>query len=116
MIEQLFDAKTSGEDLGSFIAASVPASDAATIESTVPTGATIKSTEVDRSMTESTATVSAALPTGDTQTYTISLVRDGISWKVTSVTSDAAPSTADTSSATSSSGTTTTTTGTASQG
>ena len=131
VIEQLFDAKTSGEDLGSFIAASVPASDAATIESTVPTGVTIKSTQVDRSTTESTATVTAALPTGDTQTYTISLVRDGISWKVTNVTSDAASTSADTtsttadttsttsdstSSTTASTGTTTTTTGTASQG
>ena len=97
----------------------------------MPTGATIKSTQVDRSTTESTATVTAALPTGDTQTYTISLVRDGISWKVTNVTSDAASTSADTtsttadttsttsdstSSTTASTGTTTTTTGTASQG
>jgi cytoskeletal protein RodZ len=119
VVEQLFDAKTSGEDLGSFLSASVPASEAETIEATVPSGASIKSTDVERSMTDSTVTVTAALPTGDTQTYTISLVRDGISWKVTSVTSDAASAAstnATSSDTTSTTGTTTTTTGTASQG
>lgn len=119
VVEQLFDAKTSGEDLGSFLSASVPASEAETIEATVPSGASIKSTDVERSMTDSTVTVTAALPTGDTQTYTISLVRDGISWKVTSVTSDAASAAstnATSSDTTSTTGTTTTATGTASQG
>lgn len=121
VVEQLFDAKTSGADLGSFLAASVPASDAETIEATVPSGATIKSTEVDRSMTESTVTAKVALPTGDVQTFTISLVRDGVSWKVTNVTSDAtsaSSSSADSAAATSTTSTTTgtTTTGTSSQG
>ena len=116
-MEQLFDAKTSGQDLGSFLSASVPASEAETIEATVPSGASIKSTQVERSMTESTVTVTAALPTGDTQTYTIALVRDGISWKVTNVTSDVATtSSTDGTTSTSTATTTTTTTGTASQG
>lgn len=115
VVEQLFDAKTSGADLGSFLAASVPASEAEAIAAAVPTGASIKSSEVDRSMAESTVTVKAALPTGDAQTYTISLVRDGISWKVTNVTSDAAsPSSAG--ATTSTTTTTTTTTGTTSRG
>ncbi|WP_130812158.1 tetratricopeptide repeat protein [Olsenella sp. Marseille-P4559] len=113
VVEQLFDAKTSGTDLGSFLAASVPASDAGAIEATVPSGATIKSTEVDRSMTESTVTVTASLPSGESQTYTVSLVRDGISWKVTNVTSDVASAA---STMTTTTTTTGTTTGTSTQG
>jgi hypothetical protein len=116
VVEQLFDAKTSGTDLGSFLAASVPASDAGAIEATVPSGATIKSTEVDRSMTESTVTVTASLPSGESQTYTVSLVRDGISWKVTNVTSDVASAASTTTTTTTTTGTTTTTTGTSTQG
>ena len=72
-------------------------------------------------MTESTVTAKVALPTGDVQTFTISLVRDGVSWKVTNVTSDAtsaSSSSADSAAATSTTSTTTgtTTTGTSSQG
>ena len=55
------------------------------IADTLPSGATVTVDGVDRSMTESTVHVVATLSAGGQQQYTVQMVRDGVTWKVTSV-------------------------------
>lgn len=97
MIEQLFDAKTSGEDRA-LSPPAVPASDAATISPRCPRA---------RPSSPPRSTGAPPSPHGHghcrcltgTRTHHL-LVRDGISWKVTAVNGDAAPTSADTTSTT----------------
>ena len=57
------------------------------IQAVLPKGATGVSIEgVDRSMDESTVLATATLSAGGEQSYLVTLVRDGLGWKVSSVT------------------------------
>ena len=58
------------------------------ITSTIPQGATPAIEGMDQSMTESTATVKVTLSKGGTQTYEVGFVREGLGWRVSSVTVD----------------------------
>lgn len=85
VITSLFNSKTSGDDPASFMAPSLSDSERAAIEDILPSGATISVDGLDKSMDSSTARVTATLSSGTTQTYTVTLVRDGIGWRVSSL-------------------------------
>lgn len=85
VIESLFTSKTSGQDAASYLAPSLSDAERTQIESILPTGATVTIDGLDQSMTSSTARVSAKLSSGTEQSYTVTLVRDGIGWKVSAV-------------------------------
>lgn len=93
VVTELFKANTSGDDVASLLADSVSADDRSAIESLLPTSTTSVSIDgVDRSMTSSTVLATATLPSGGKQAYQIELVRDGIGWKVSSVSAQFASS------------------------
>lgn len=79
---ELFAAKTRGEDVTKYVS---PALDDATrqqISTLVPSDATVSVGGVTRSMRDSEVSVTAKLSQGGEQSYRISMVRDGIGWKV----------------------------------
>ncbi|MDO4428099.1 MAG: tetratricopeptide repeat protein [Atopobiaceae bacterium] len=83
--EQFFDAKTQGSDLSSYV---VPGTSTTQIQEwadLIPSGAEVDVTGIDRSMTESTVYLTATLSSGGQQDYVIEMARDGIGWKVSSV-------------------------------
>lgn len=86
--EQLFEAKTSGADIASYVATGTSSSQIQEMSDSLPSGATVAVNGVDQSMTESTVYLTATLPQGGEQDYVIEMRRDGISWKVTSVSTD----------------------------
>jgi tetratricopeptide (TPR) repeat protein len=83
--EQLFKDATSG-DISPELASGISADAKSSIESVLPSGASAKVEGIDQSMTASKVLVSATLSGGGSQTYTISMVREGIGWKVSNVT------------------------------
>ncbi len=85
VVSDLFYAKTDGTDMGAYIAGSVSSDERTAIESILPANAQISITGVDRSMSSSTVSLTATLSQGGTQDYVVSLVRDGIGWKVSNV-------------------------------
>ena len=84
--EQLFGAKTQGSDLAPYVASSLSTAQIQEISDVIPSGAEVSVTGVDRSMTQSTVYLTASLSSGGEQDYTVEMVRDGIGWKVESVT------------------------------
>ena len=85
--ESLFEAKSSGQELDPYVASGTSESVIEEMSDVMPTGdTTVTVLGVDRSMTESTVYLTATLAEGGEQDYTVELVRDGISWKVTTVT------------------------------
>lgn len=85
--EELFAAKSSGEDIAQYVVAGTSASQIEAMSDSLPTGdVTVTVSGCDRSMTDSTVYLTAALAAGGEQDYTVELRRDGISWKVVSVT------------------------------
>ena len=84
-VEGLFNAMTNNESTTDWLADSVSTEMRNQIEELLPVGATAKITGIDQDMTRSKAFVVATLPGGGEQSYTVTLSRDGIGWKVTSV-------------------------------
>ncbi len=83
--EELFKTGPSG-DISKLLAKSVSADEATQIAAILPASTTsIKVNNVDRSMTRSTVNVTASLSAGGTQDYEITMVRDGIGWKIIKV-------------------------------
>ncbi|MDO4805663.1 MAG: tetratricopeptide repeat protein [Coriobacteriales bacterium] len=82
VVEDLFAAKTNGDDLDGYISDSLDDGARGQIEALVPSGASINITGVERAMSTSSVQVSATLEEGGERSYEISLVRDGIGWKV----------------------------------
>lgn len=85
VVESLFKAKTDGSDTGAYIAGSVSAPMRKEIDATIPAGATVKVSGVDQEMMKSQVLVTATLSQGGKQTFVITMVRDGITWKVVKV-------------------------------
>lgn len=85
VVESLFDAQTNGGDLTQYISGSVSDATLKSIESAVPSGASVKVTGTDQNMTSSTVYLTATLSQGGEQDFTVQMVRDGVSWKVTDV-------------------------------
>ena len=87
VVEDLFTTNASGGDISGLLSDSLSEEDKMRIQAALPSGATGVTVEgVDRSMTESKALVTATLSAGGEQSYQVSLVRDGIGWKVSNVT------------------------------
>ena len=84
--EQLFQAKTDGGDISAYVSSSVSATQLQEISDSLPAGAEVEITGCDRSMTTSTVYATATLAGNGEQDFTIELVRDGIGWKVSSLT------------------------------
>ena len=86
VVESLFQAKTDGTDISQYAATGTSSTQLQEMFDALPAGAQVSITGIDRSMTDSTVSVSATLAAGGEQDYTVELVRDGIGWKVSSVT------------------------------
>ncbi len=85
--ESLFQAKTDGSEISKYLADSAQ-NQSQTISDTLPSGATVSVDGVDRSMSETTVHLVATLSGGGQQQYTVGMVRDGVSWKVVSVSTE----------------------------
>jgi tetratricopeptide (TPR) repeat protein len=72
-------------DIGSYLASSVSSDSRAEIESIMPDATSVTVDGVDQSMTESTVLATVTLADGGEQEYQLEMVRDGLSWKITSV-------------------------------
>ncbi len=83
VVEGLFSA--SSGDIGSYLDSSVSSEARREIELIISDDATITVEGIDQDMTSSTLLVVAQLSSGGEQSYQVEMVRDGISWKVTSV-------------------------------
>ena len=81
VVEQLFDDPTAE----SVYSSSLSSEDIADIANIIPDDATIKVDGVNKSMSTSTAYVTATMPQGGDMTYEVSLVRDMLGWKVSNV-------------------------------
>ena len=85
VVSDMFSAGTSGSDITPYLSSSISDDARRDIESIMPRGATCSVSGIDRSMAQSTALVNASLASGGSQSYSVSLVRDGLGWKVTNV-------------------------------
>ena len=83
----LFNAVTEGEDASAYLAPNLSDAARTQIVSSIPEGATPTITNMDQSMTESTALVSVELSMGATTEYDVSFVRGAnhIGWAVASI-------------------------------
>ena len=85
--ESLFDAKATGADLAQYAVPGTSSTQLQEMSDSLPTGeSSVEVTGVDRSMSSSTVFLTATLADGGQLDYTIEMRRDGISWKVVSVT------------------------------
>ena len=88
-LTSLFEAASNGEDCSEYLSSSLSESSQEVIVSTIPEGSEPTIEGLDRSMTESTATVSVELSLGGTVTYEVDFVREGLGWVVSDLTIDA---------------------------
>lgn len=86
VVEELFAAKTAGEDISEYVSESVTDTQIEEMEDSLPDDATIEVTGCDQDATSSTVYLTASLSDGGELDYTVYMTRDGISWKVTSLT------------------------------
>ncbi len=83
--EELFADRTAG-DISPVLSSNVSDAAIEQITTDLPANASVEVLGIDRSMSSSTVLVSATLSDGGVQEYKISMVRDGLTWKVTAVT------------------------------
>lgn len=81
----LFNTASSGGDISGYLVAGLSDEAKSQIDDILPLNATVSVEGVDRTMDASEVLLSAALTNGGTQDYQVKLVRDGLSWKVSSV-------------------------------
>ncbi len=86
VVTSMFQARTDGEDLDRFISSTLDDNQRRQIEALVPQGATVSISGVTRSMRDSEVNVTATLAEGGERSYVVTLVRDGIGWKVSEFT------------------------------
>ena len=87
-LTKLFQAVSDGSDTSEYLASALSDSQKSIIASTIPTDATPTIEGMDKSMTESKATVKVALSKGGEMTYEVDFVRQGLGWVVSNVTAD----------------------------
>ena len=85
VVSDMFSSAAAGNDVGPYLSASVSSDKKSEITSILPKGANSSVSGVDRTMQTSEALVTSTLASGGTQDYKVSLVRDGVGWKVTDV-------------------------------
>ena len=86
VVQDIFNAKAQGTDIGRYVSSSVSSTTLQQISNSLPASSAVTINGVDQSMTHSTVNASVSLSNGGNVDYTIELVRDGIGWKVASVT------------------------------
>ena len=86
VVQDIFNAKAQGTDIGRYVSSSVSSTTLQQISNSLPSSSAVTINGVDQSMTHSTVNASVSLSNGGNVDYTIELVRDGIGWKVASVT------------------------------
>ena len=84
--ERLFSAKADGVDIAEYMVSGTSDTVLQETLDVLPTGASVQVNACDRSMSESTVHLTATLTGGGEMDYTITMVRDGIGWKVSGVT------------------------------
>lgn len=86
VVEDLFTTNASGGDISGLLSESISDDMRAEIEAVLPDGATGVTVDgVTRETNESSAQATVTLSAGGEQIYTVSLVREGIGWKVSDV-------------------------------
>lgn len=86
VVEDLFEAGASGKDISPYLESGLSSEERTQIKSLLPTGSSSVSIDgLDKSMSKSTVMATATLSAGGEQSYKISLVRDGVTWKVKSI-------------------------------
>ena len=87
VVEDLFTTNASGGDISKLLADTLTEEEVLDIQAVLPDGATgVTVSGVDRAMSESSAMATATLSAGGEQSYLVTLVRDGLGWKVDGVT------------------------------
>lgn len=87
VVEDLFTSNAQGDDISGLLSSTIDDETRLDIEAVLPDGATGVSIQgVDRSMNDSSVLVTATLSAGGEQSYLVTLVREGIGWKVDGVT------------------------------
>lgn len=81
----MFNAASEGSDISEYLDSSVSDDAKTQINAILPVVSSVEVAGTDRDMTDSKVLVTAALANGGSQQYEVSLVRDGISWKVVNV-------------------------------
>ena len=84
-IDGVFDAASKSQDAGEYWASGVPADSQHQAVAGVPQGSSHEIAGMDVSASRATALVSVRLSAGGEQTYSVSLIREGIGWKVSGV-------------------------------
>ncbi len=85
VVNGLFASEDSGEDPSMYLASGLSDEQIQAITAILPAGAMVQIDGVDRTANSSTVTLTATLAEGGTQTYLVTLVREGIGWKVSDV-------------------------------
>lgn len=86
IVQQLFTEKSSGGDVEALLDETLTEDAKRQIKNVLPSStSSVKVTGVDRTMTETTVFCTVTLQAGGEQSYEVHLLRDGISWKVASV-------------------------------
>lgn len=87
VVEDLISAPSTGEDISDYLAEGTSSETQAQIAAVLPTSPSDVTIDgVTRSMTETEVLATASLSAGGEQSYEVTLVRDGIGWKVSSLT------------------------------
>lgn len=87
-LTKLFEAVSDGADADSYLASGLSDDAKSVLVSSIPVDAVPTIEGLDKSMTESTATVSVELSKGGTMEYTVDFVREGIGWVVSGISID----------------------------
>ena len=87
-LTSLFEAASNDEDCTEYLSSDLSESSRDVIVATIPDDAEPTIEGLDRSMTESTATVSVELSLGGTMTYEVDFVREGLGWVVSDISAD----------------------------
>ena len=87
-LTSLFEAASNDEDCSEYLSSSLSETSQDVIVASIPDGAEPTIEGLDRSMTESTATVSVELSLGGTVTYEVDFVREGLGWVVSDLSAD----------------------------
>ncbi|MDO4797283.1 MAG: tetratricopeptide repeat protein [Coriobacteriales bacterium] len=85
VVQSAFTEKTNQGDVDKYLARSLNDDARVYLAQIIPGGATVNITGVNRAMSNSEVMVTAKLADGGEQSYTFSLVRDGIGWKISDI-------------------------------
>ena len=87
-LTKLFEAVTNGTETDPYLASGLSDDARSVLVSSIPEGSVPTIEGLDKSMTESTATVSVELSKGGSMDYTVDFVREGIGWAVSGISID----------------------------